>query len=589
MNADREIVDRIRSAADIVQTVSEYVPLRKAGRRHVGLCPFHAEKTPSFSVDEQKQLFYCFGCGAGGDIFKFLMLHEKLEFPEALKLLAEKHGIEIPQTGQREAAPRGLKDRLLEANALAAGYYRAALAHSVDGRAGREYLGKRGIAQQTIDRLGIGYAPRSWDGLRSHLMGRGYSPAELATSGLVVPRADGSGSYDRFRERIIFPIVSAGGKVVGFGGRTIAAPGEQTSEPKYMNSPETPVFSKSDTLYGLYAAREALKKEGFAILVEGYLDFASLFEAGIENVVASLGTAFTEGHARLLARYVDAVVVNFDTDAAGKAAALRSLVPLAARGLKVRVLQLPAGEDPDLFVRRAGADGYREALGSAPAYMDYVISESTSDKDMRSPESQVNALNQILPHLAAIESPIERSRYVPILADRLSVEDSLILGELSRAVRGRKSAVAPPPVRRDEPKISESEAGLVRILIENPLVREDLLPLLGEGKLDGLSAGPIFSEIREMAAHNEPLDYAALSTRLTDGGAMEMLGRIAMRTDPPGGLAEGRACLATLERERLAVERKRLQNRIEAASDAASIQGLLSRKIEISRRIDELS
>src|SRR5262245_2089027 len=347
MNSDREFVDRVRSAAEIGRTVGEFVRLRRVGRRLVGLCPFHAEKTGSFSVDEQKQLFHCFGCGAGGDVFKFMMLHEKLDFREALEALAEKHGIEVPRRARSETAPKGLKERLLEANGAAASWFRAQLAEPRVGAAGRAYLEQRGVGSRTIEQLGIGFAPREWDGLRRHLLARGFTQDELVASGLVVVRADGSGVYDRFRERIIFPIVSAGGKIVGFGGRAIAPPAELGNRPKYLNSPETPVYSKSETLYGLYPAREALKREGAAVLVEGYLDFASLFEAGIENVVASLGTAFTEGHARLLARYVDGVVVNYDPDAAGRAATLRSLAPLVAKGLRVRVLRLPAGEDPD--------------------------------------------------------------------------------------------------------------------------------------------------------------------------------------------------------------------------------------------------
>lgn len=589
MNGDREIVDRVRSAADILRTVGEFVPLRKAGRRHVGLCPFHAEKTPSFSVDEQKQFFYCFGCGTGGDVFKFVMLHEKLEFPQALELLAEKNGIELPRARPGGSGSRELKDRLQEANAAAAAFYRAALANEQAGRPGREYLERRGIARATVERLGLGYAPRGWEGLKAHLLSRGFTPVELAASGLVVPRADGSGSYDRFRERIVFPIASASGKVVAFGGRTITAQEGPAHEPKYMNSPETPIYSKSETLYGLYHGREALRANGFAVLVEGYLDFASLFEAGIENVVASLGTAFTDGHARLLARHVDAVVVNYDADTAGKTAALRSLVPLVARGLKVRVLRLPAGEDPDKFVRRAGPVAYRKALESAPDHMDYVIDEAVSGKNLRSPGSQVEALNQILPHVAAFESAIERNRYVSILADRLSVEDSLILAEVSRALKERKGSVAPPPVRKVQASIAESEMVLVRILVEDPLARQELLPLIETRHVDGLATGPILSEILRMAAANEPLDYAVLSTRLTDGAAVQLLGRIAMRTDPPGGLPEGRDCLASLERERLEAERRRIQNRFAANPDPALYEEVTLRKLEINRRIKELS
>ena len=591
MNADRDIVDRVRSVADIVRTVGEFLPLRKAGRRHVGLCPFHPEKTPSFSVDEQKQLFYCFGCGAGGDVFKFVMLHEKLDFPEALKLLAEKNGIETARPGRRaDTGPRGLRDRLYEANALAASYYRAALASAEAGRSGREYLAKRGITRETIERLGIGYAPRAWDGLKSHLQSKGFTPAELTTSGLLVPRADGSGAYDRFRERIVFPIVSPTGKTLGFGGRTIAAPQGGMQEPKYLNSPETPVYSKGDTLYGLYTARDAFKKERVAVLVEGYLDFASLFQAGIENVVASLGTAFTDGHAKLLARYVEEVVIAYDGDTAGKAAALRCMIPLAAKGLKVRVLRLPEGEDPDVFVRHAGADGVRKALGSAPHHMEHVIAEASSGRDLRSPGEQVAALNRILPHLAAIESVIERNRYVPILADRLRIEDSLVLAEISRAAKQQKSSIAPPPPRHpDASPVPEAEAGLVRILVENLDARGDLLALLEETSTEDLRTASILGEIRGMAERGEAIDYPALSTRLADTGADALLGRIAMRTEPVGGTTEGLACLASLEKDRLSAENRRLQLRIESETDKRALESLLLEKVQISRRIDELS
>jgi DNA primase len=261
MNSDREFVDRVRSAAEIGRTIGEYVRLRKAGRRLVGLCPFHAEKTPSFSVDEQKQLFHCFGCGAGGDVFKFMMLYEKIDFREALEALAEKHGIEVPRRVRSETAPRGIKERLLEANGAAAAWFRAQLAEPRAGLAGRAYLDGRGLGAATIERLGLGYAPREWDALKRHLLSRGFTQDELVASGLAVMRADGSGSYDRFRERIIFPIVSAGGRIVGFGGRAIAPPAELGNRPKYLNSPETPVYSKSDTLYGLYPA-EGERGEG---------------------------------------------------------------------------------------------------------------------------------------------------------------------------------------------------------------------------------------------------------------------------------------------------------------------------------------
>ena len=591
MSSDREFVDRVRSAADIVRTVGEYLHLRKAGRRYVGLCPFHAEKTPSFSVDEQKQLFHCFGCGAGGDVFKFLMLHEKLEFREALEMLAEKHGIEIPR--RQDSRPRGLKDRLYDANAAAAEYFRGALAHRDAGRPAREYLASRGIRSGTIERLGIGYAPREWEGLKKHLLSRGFTPAELATSGLVVSKTDGSGSYDRFRERIIFPIVSTGGKIVGFGGRTIAgtstsAPARQ--EPKYMNSPETAIYSKSETLYGLYQARDAVRRERVAVLVEGYLDFASLFEAGIENVVASLGTAFTDGHARLLARFVDGVVVNYDADTAGRAAALRSLAPLVARGLGVKVFRLPAGEDPDLFVRRAGAEAYRRQLETAPEYMDYAIEEAVSGRDLSSPKEKVAALNQVLPLLAALESPVERSHYVPVLADRLALDDAVVMDQLARAAKEKKLAIAPPlPARPGAEQPLLAEAGLVRVLVEDVTARRELVTQLELEALGEIVIRPILTEIRVMAAREEEIGYAALSARFADERIVRLLGHIAMQTEPVGDLNYARSCIASLQRDHLLAECRRIQRRIEATADGSVHAELTAKKFEMSQRIRELS
>jgi len=588
MSSDRELVDRVRSAADIVRTVGEYLHLRKAGRRYVGLCPFHAEKTPSFSVDEQKQLFHCFGCGAGGDVFKFLMLHEKLEFREALEMLAEKHGIEIPR--RQDLQPRGLKDRLYDANAAAAEYFRSALAHKDAGRPARDYLARRGIRSGTIERLGVGYAPREWEGLKRHLLGKGFTAAELATSGLVVSKSDGSGSYDRFRERVIFPIVSTGGKIVGFGGRTIAAQNGERQEPKYMNSPETAIYSKSETLYGLYQARDAVRRERVAVLVAGYMDFASLFEAGIENVVASCGTAFTDGHARQLARFVDGVVVNYDADNAGRAAALRSLSPLVAKGLGVKVFRLPTGEDPDLYVRRAGAETYRRELEAAPAYMDYAIEEAVAGRDLGSPKEKVNALNQVLPLLAALESPVERSHYVPILADRLSLDDAVVMDQLARAAKEKKLTIAPPPPARpggEQPLLAE--AGLVRVLVEDTVARRELVPQLELEHLGETGIGPILTEIRVMSARDEEIGYAALSARFADERIVRLIGRIAMQTEPVGDLNYARSCIASLQRDHLLAECRRIQRRIEATADGSVHAELTAKKFEMSQRIRELS
>ncbi|MGH9749606.1 MAG: DNA primase, partial [Candidatus Polarisedimenticolia bacterium] len=346
------MVEAVRSAADLRDIVSDYLPLKKSGgARYRALCPFHQEKTPSFHVDADKQLFYCFGCGAGGDVFKFLMLYEKVDFPEALRTLAGRYGIALPAAGERED---GERQRALAANRKALAWFRDMLQRPGGERA-RNYLAGRGIQRETIDRFLIGYAADGWSGLKGQLAAAGIGEAQAVAAGLLARKEESGRTYDRFRDRVIFPILNLAGDPIGFGGRIL---GE--GEPKYLNSPETPAFSKGDNLYAVGLAKEAIRREGYAVLVEGYMDVIALHQAGVAHVVATLGTGFTTGHVRLLKRFTDRVAVNFDPDAAGAAATRRSLEVLLEHGFEVQVVTLPAGKDPDLFVRERGTEAYRE-------------------------------------------------------------------------------------------------------------------------------------------------------------------------------------------------------------------------------------
>ncbi|MFQ5792174.1 MAG: DNA primase, partial [Acidobacteriota bacterium] len=390
-----DFIEQVRQSTDIVGVVSKYVPLKRAGASFKALCPFHKEKTPSFNVSPDRQIFHCFGCGQGGDAFKFLMLYEKMSFTEAVSHLADSAGLAMPTTGrQGRGQTRDDRSLLLRLHEEAARFFQSQLTKHPGGRRALAYLRERGLTTKTVEDMGFGYAPDSWTALLEHLTRRGAKPEQLAHAGLVVPRREGGGYYDRFRSRIIIPIRSESGKVVAFGGR-ILGPGE----PKYLNSPESAIYAKSRTLYGLHRAKDPIRSAGYAILMEGYLDCIQAYQVGIGNAVACCGTSLTSGHASLLRRYTDRAVVNFDPDQAGEAATRRSIDLLIEEGFEVKVLHLPGGEDPDSFIRNRGADAYREGLADATPFVDYLMCTAAARYDVGSPRGKAEFLNEVLPTL----------------------------------------------------------------------------------------------------------------------------------------------------------------------------------------------
>ena len=593
----REFVERVRGATDIVRLLGEYVPLRKLGRRYKGLCPFHPEKTPSFSVDEEKQLFFCFGCQTGGDAFRFLMLYEKLEFQEAVKLLGEKAGIEPPRPavgrGGSDSLPRSDRDGLLEIHQRAAEFYRKTLQHPKDGEPGREYLASRGLTEATVEALGLGYAPASWDGLKTHLVGLKFPARLLAASGLFSQRESGTGYYDRFRDRVMFPIRGSGAardKVIAFGGRAIGT-GEMTGA-KYVNSPESPIYSKGAEFYGLALSREAIRREGWAVVVEGYLDFAALWEAGVQNTVATLGTAFTQGQAQLLSRLTRQVTVNYDPDPAGMNAARRSLDLLLSKGFSVKVLRLQDGLDPDAFVRRRGAEAYRGALSAAPGCVDFLLAEAVRNRDMADPAAQAEALNEVLGHVALFDSPAERSGYYGRIAEVLGIEDGVILEQVRKVLRtgARPVAVAEATgavPREAQAPPTEAETRLVQVLLQSGEAREALLPL-EPIEFAGMRLESVIRAIEEIHASGEPLEVPSVMGRLPEGEERNLLARIAFRELEQATPEEGGKCLAALRRDRMVDERRKVQKEIDQAGVAVP-EFLLRRKMELSREINKLS
>src|SRR6202045_380342 len=434
--------DRVKQQADIVRVVGEYVRLKKSGQNFTGLCPFHAEKSPSFAVHPTKQIYHCFGCGVGGDVFKFVMEMDKVAFPEAIRVVAEKCGIAIPRP--KASSPEERKENqqrtlLVEMHREAQTFFVQQLGGTLEGKAARAYLEDRGMDKDAIARFGIGYAPSGGDALLRFLKSK-YKEPLLIESGLVSrDQSGGARMYDRFRRRITFPIANDSGKIVAFGCRALG-----DDQPKYLNSPETPIYSKSNVLYHLDRAKEALRRSDFAVLVEGYMDAIAVARAGISNVVASCGTSLAEPQIKLLGRFTKRVIVNYDPDTAGQAATERSISILLEQDFEVRVLALPGKADPDKFIRDQGADAYRKLLKESPPYVDYLIARARQ-MDMTTAEGKLRAVNFLLPYVQKIPNRILRSEWATRIAQQLRLDEPVLRAALSKAAAKRRSEVKTKP------------------------------------------------------------------------------------------------------------------------------------------------
>ena len=561
-------VERVRQASDIIRVVSEYVPLRKTGVNHTGLCPFHSEKTPSFAVHPTRQIFHCFGCGEGGDVFKFVMLIERVSFPEALRLLAEKGGIRLPEKSMgKEMNDPQAKQRsaLYRIHEAAAQFFAEQMGATAEGRAARAYLTDRGLTGPIISRFGMGYALSSGPALAEYLQSGRFEPEALEASGLLVweSTAGGNRKYsDRFRRRIIFPITSERGRVIAFAGRALG--NAQASVPKYLNSPETPIYAKSRVLYNLSRAGGPIRKGDAAILVEGYMDCIALASAGIENVVASCGTSLTFAQVQLLGRYTRRVVVNFDSDAAGIRAAERSLDLLLEEGLEVRILELPEGLDPDGYLRRHGPEAYRRQLDLAPSYLDYLTERAAQEHDLSNAEGKVAAVNALLPRLARIPNRIGRAETARRVAERLNVQERLLGEEIARAASERRPEVA-FAARDVEDTATLAEKRMLQILFGNPALLKEFARRLREIPLhQGLVTGPIFEQLlRHSGAESKP-EVADVAEHMAPEH-QKLLYKILTMPMVSLGKEEAERCWTALRRHELESKRERLQKQIEAA------------------------
>ncbi len=470
-----DIIGRVRDSVNIVDLVSGYVSLKKTGKNHTGLCPFHSEKTPSFSVNPDKQIFHCFGCGAGGDVFKFLELQEGLNFPEAVRKLADNAGIVLPVDGRSRTRDKKESEEragLLKVVADAAAYYRKEL-EGPAGSTARSYLKKRGVNEQTIRDFGLGFARPEWDGLLRHLKQQGHTPTQIERAGLIVKRSEGEGHYDRFRGRIIFPIRDIAGKVIAFGGRVM---GEEL--PKYLNSSETPLYSKSNTLYCLESAKEQGRKLGYFVIVEGYLDSLACHQYGVRNAVATLGTALTEGHLRLLRRFADKLMLIFDPDPAGVRASLRGFDLFVASGMKVNVVSLPDNDDPDTFLQKHGKDEFDRILRSSNKLMDFVLSQVMTIGPAAPIDERMDIAREVVSFIEKIPDGNVQRVYINKLIDGLDIDYAILHEEITRerkaSIQNHENKIVNPPPKRKPP----AEEILIHLMLRDEAVARNVVDQL---------------------------------------------------------------------------------------------------------------
>ena len=581
-------VDDLKSQADIVQVVQDSVPLKKAGTSYKGLCPFHTEKTPSFHVNSDKGFFHCFGCGTGGDVVKFVELQEKLSFPEAIRYLAHRFGLQFPESDdqERDSAAEARREALLKLHELAAAYFQEQL-DTPSGERARHALEQREIWSETIARLGLGYAPPQREGLTRRLLDAGHARDLLVASGLVVER-DGGQIIDRFRNRLMIPICRDSGSVVAFGGRAL----ENEQKSKYVNSPETDLYIKGRTLYGLHLTKTEIRRLGYAVMVEGYFDFAQALQAGVTSVVATCGTAVTDRQTRLLKRFTSKVIVSFDPDAAGQAASARSGELLVSDGFHVNVAILAEGEDPDTCVRRHGAAHYVNQLRTSTPYLEYVIDQAATRRDFSRDEQRRAFLTEMLGVAAKIPEAAARDQFADRLAHKARVLEDVVRTEIRRAAVARRTDLA----TRDQVstvRITPAERGLIWATMCHTIAAQRVLATLDGKDVEGLATSSILEVARTLTEWPADTVGTTLLERVSEEEAA-LVTRIASETEAPAQVED---CALGLRRLRYERERSALQHELDrrqqldasaAAREETAVDDLLKQKHDLLQRLAAL-
>jgi len=509
MAFSEQILDEIQNKCDIVEVVGGYITLKRSGRNFKALCPFHKEKTASFMVSPSKQIFHCFGCGTGGNVFNFIMKYEGVEFPEAVRTLAQKVGVELPRFTRSEFESSTYAGQIFKVNELAMSFYHLKLLKSDEGKHALEYLRKRDMKDELIEQARLGFASDKWDEFINFAKRKGFDSGLLERAGLILPREEG-GHYDRFRNRIIFPILDIKGRVMAFGARVL-----DDSLPKYINSPETEIYVKGRHLYGLNFSIPAIKEKDFCIIVEGYLDFLIPYQYGIKNIAASLGTSLTDTQVRSIKRYTKNVVMVYDGDQAGEAASLRGLDLFVQEGLNVRIVGLPKGYDPDSFMRKKGVSGFISLIDSAEDLFDYKLGILTSKYDAYDPRGKSRICAEMLPTIAKVTNAVLKFEYIKQLADRLQVKEEALLWELKK-VKPDYTYEPAEDFSKDRPTGAMAEKILIGIMLEESDVISEVKSSLKSEDFVDEKMRRIADEIFKSYEQGKALKPTQLINRLKD-------------------------------------------------------------------------
>ncbi len=601
-------IDDLRNRTDIVRTIEKYVPLKKKGTNWMACCPFHDEKTPSFSVNQTKGFYKCFGCGKGGNVFTFLTDYEGLSFPDAVRQLAEENGIPVPaqiddSSYQKDKArtdkKKELAKRVIELNAFALEFWEKHLYDdNAQSKVALAYLKERGLELETLKKFRIGFAPDSWNTMLDLLTAKGADDALIRKSGLISINEEKERIYDRFRGRIIFPVLDVDGNPIAFGARALG-----NDQPKYLNSPETPAYTKGDHLYGLFQTKQVIRKKNFAILVEGYTDLIVLDQHGITNCVASLGTAFTPIQAKLLRRFARNVVVNYDGDAAGIKAAQRAIEHLLRQDFDIKVLVLPDGSDPDDFVKANGAESYNLRRGKANPYLKFILEQSVKGRDLGQPNQKSAAIEAVLPLISSLRNAIQKRESFDQAMDFLRVDDFTLKNDLWKTVK-QGERLEPEKIRQNvirsvRANLTIAEQRFLELVILDSDLQSELLPEIEKTDYEMLATAPIFEALLELFNSRQTIDRKAIIQRLEDDLIAIDMVQLIYLSEPPREqgdaidevLIEAEDCFIALRRMAIARRILEISNELaiaEQESDSEALAKLVSEQIELARVKREL-
>lgn len=596
MRYPQTFIDDLKRQADIVRVIQDYVQLKKKGANWMACCPFHKEKTPSFSVSPAKEIFYCFGCHKGGTVFNFVMEIERVPFPEAIKIVADKIGMPLPKMVEdtRFEARRQEADEVIQLNSWALDWWQKQLESGAEGRIARDYLNQRQLTDETQKTFRLGYAPDSWEALTAYLRQKGATQQQIERSGLVVKKDEG-GSYDRFRGRLMVPVFDHQGRPIAFGGRTL-----KNESAKYINSPETSAYVKGRNLFGLNLTRDDIRRQGFAILVEGFLDLIVPYQFGVRNIVASLGTALTADQAKLLGRFARKVVVNYDGDRAGVQAAKKAIEILLAEDIEVKVLVLPDNADPDEFIRKFGATEYQKRRAQAQPHIQFVIENALRDRSLHRPAEKAEAVEEVLPYIRAVNSRIQKREYFDMAMDALGIDRENVntstwrreLWQMIRDNRNHAPHSVQPVARRGEATAAEQR--LLSLLFGDESLRRQVLPMLRKEDYEDLATAPLFKALLELEREGTAIDFENVSSK-TEGDefATKMLPMLLMNSSLHGSNQHyvPEECVSTFRLMRVEQRIEELRRELalaERAQDDEKVSKLAAEQIELSSLRQEM-